>query len=701
MNREMWESLRSSMGQSPEQDASIRESVRQATANGATVPAGSQTLLPSAASWMPGQEQYPMFTDEASSFGYDAIDGAATDVLSQFAPSIADNTNKMTETKVTTKDADGNETTVIKKGKFDQEQATKKAYMEAQADATTPKTTTPDYMLSGEGVSGYDSNNMQAVPPSVFDDFRNSDAYRGIADTTQGEATKAAYMEAQADAMNPDMGYVDPALFNSQRNSDAYKGVTPVGTYQSPLTRGEATKAAYMEAQADAMNPDMGYVNPSVFDDFRNSDAYTTPPVSIPASDAANQPRIDVGDSTRTNDDRPLFGDYANGPSNNSFIDINKEGPIGTSYSGGPTQTNFDDSIVSDLPSSTEVATPGSTNVTNSDEVLSKKDGEEINGNPSAIAAVKELKARVDANPESKQEEYMAFLRETGHLKEWRPDLFKALTSAAVAIVTGGDPYQSVVDTLGYAGEEQEKLRLEGRTDEQANEKMIMDMISNNPGMSLKAFNATLKQLGVKNPGKFRALFNGAHEVAGKETAKDVAKARKDDKQYWFKINQSQLKAALSDKAYLVNPQLGAVYEAVDKMPGLSWGDAGVQVAIAGSLKQTVADFKANDEEDVDVNMLGHFWSKINIVGSSGTIAGTAIAETEAEDHARFVRWLYMQPDETKRITEVDRLQAEWEVDVQKHGSSFYGKKDFPKWAMRRINEEETARRLAISGQAG
>ena len=649
MNREMWESLRSSMGQSPEQDASIRESVRQATANGATVPAGSQTLLPSAASWMPGQEQYPMFTDEASSFGYDAIDGAATDVLSQFAPSIADNTNKMTETKVTTKDADGNETTVIKKGKFDQEQATKKAYMEAQADATTPKTTTPDYMLSGEGVSGYDSNNMQAVPPSVFDDFRNSDAYRGIADTTQGEATKAAYMEAQA----------------------------------------------------DAMNPDMGYVNPSVFDDFRNSDAYTTPPVSIPASDAANQPRIDVGDSTRTNDDRPLFGDYANGPSNNSFIDINKEGPIGTSYSGGPTQTNFDDSIVSDLPSSTEVATPGSTNVTNSDEVLSKKDGEEINGNPSAIAAVKELKARVDANPESKQEEYMAFLRETGHLKEWRPDLFKALTSAAVAIVTGGDPYQSVVDTLGYAGEEQEKLRLEGRTDEQANEKMIMDMISNNPGMSLKAFNATLKQLGVKNPGKFRALFNGAHEVAGKETAKDVAKARKDDKQYWFKINQSQLKAALSDKAYLVNPQLGAVYEAVDKMPGLSWGDAGVQVAIAGSLKQTVADFKANDEEDVDVNMLGHFWSKINIVGSSGTIAGTAIAETEAEDHARFVRWLYMQPDETKRITEVDRLQAEWEVDVQKHGSSFYGKKDFPKWAMRRINEEETARRLAISGQAG
>ena len=72
---------------------------------------------------------------------------------------VEDSTNPLTEVKTTTKDANGNETTVIKKGKFDKELATKKAYEQAVAEATNPV-------------------GMESVPSSVFDDFRNSEEYK-------------------------------------------------------------------------------------------------------------------------------------------------------------------------------------------------------------------------------------------------------------------------------------------------------------------------------------------------------------------------------------------------------------------------------------------------------------------------------------------------------------------------------------------
>jgi len=179
MTQQEWEVLNSTMGYSPQQDTAIRESVRQAVANGATVPAGYQTLLPSAASWMPGVEQSAMFAQEVDAFGTDGIDNASTDVLSRFAPSIADPANKMTETKLTTKDADGNETTVIKKGIFDQERATKKAYEKAEQEATAPVNTSDWYMQDGVGVAGgIDTSGWQNVPASVFDNHRNSEFYK-------------------------------------------------------------------------------------------------------------------------------------------------------------------------------------------------------------------------------------------------------------------------------------------------------------------------------------------------------------------------------------------------------------------------------------------------------------------------------------------------------------------------------------------
>ena len=227
MTQQEWEVLNSTMGYSPQQDTAIRESVRQAVANGATVPAGYQTLLPSAASWMPGVEQSSMFAQEVDAFGTEGIDNASTDVLSRFAPSIADPANKMTETKLTTKDADGNETTVIKKGKFDEgraaelenmknsqimahgfkagdaqqmaqgfkeadaqqmaqgfrsadlERATKENYNQASQEATAPVNTSDWYMQDGVGVAGgIDTSGWQSVPSSIFDDSRNSDSYR-------------------------------------------------------------------------------------------------------------------------------------------------------------------------------------------------------------------------------------------------------------------------------------------------------------------------------------------------------------------------------------------------------------------------------------------------------------------------------------------------------------------------------------------
>ena len=111
MTQQEWEVLNSTMGYSPQQDTAIRKSVQQATANGATVPPGYQNLLPSVASWMPGEEQSSIFNSpdygEVDAFGYDAIDSASTGVLDKYSSEVNNPSSNVNKVQVKKHNADG------------------------------------------------------------------------------------------------------------------------------------------------------------------------------------------------------------------------------------------------------------------------------------------------------------------------------------------------------------------------------------------------------------------------------------------------------------------------------------------------------------------------------------------------------------------------------------------------------------------
>jgi hypothetical protein len=121
MTQQEWEVLNSTMGYSPQQDTAIRKSVQQATANGATVPPGYQNLLPSVASWMPGEEQSSIFNSpdygEVDAFGYDAIDSASTGVLDKYSSEVNNPSSNVNKVQVKKHNADGTVTTTTTENK--------------------------------------------------------------------------------------------------------------------------------------------------------------------------------------------------------------------------------------------------------------------------------------------------------------------------------------------------------------------------------------------------------------------------------------------------------------------------------------------------------------------------------------------------------------------------------------------------------
>ena len=200
-----------------------------------------------------------------------------------FDPSIADNNNKNVSKTVITEDADGNKVTTKHENKttadlMKKEEERKNEYMKAQSEAIDPTTTHPNYMLSGEGVSGYDSNNMTSVPSSLFDDFRNSIDYK-----TSGTIPP--------DAIGP---VTDKGFVPDYSKTEAFEGN---GLGPGNLIGGLVS----------------GY-NPTT----------ELGPIGTTYSGGATQAfdgRVPVGDSKYTNDARRLFGDYAIGPDDAPIIE--------------------------------------------------------------------------------------------------------------------------------------------------------------------------------------------------------------------------------------------------------------------------------------------------------------------------------------------------------------------------------------------
>ena len=668
MTKEMWDSLRSSMGQSPEQDASIRESVRQAVVNGATVPPGSQTLLPSAASWMPGQEQYPMFTGEADAFGYGAIDEAATDVLSQFAPSIADPSNKMTETKVTTKDADGNETTIIKKGKFDESKVEARNHA---AGLELPR------MIDG-------SNNL-LFPQSMVATAREGNPQE-IADRNYAEWE--AKMKSQGQVMGSQGSYQpmttddtyfgipgersDPMALDTRSLGTSYSGAAmqdpsifdPLGTSYS----GSPTQANYdslMESRAYAAGLELPHmidgsnslIRPATLGP-REETPQETKDREYAAWEAKMRSQGQVLDSQ---------GSYQPMTTDDTYFGIPGERSSPFEGIGGPSVAAPSDNNEFDTGTAPSVKAP------NSVPGFSKADADEIKSNPSATAAVTELKERIDANPETKQEEYISFLKEIGHLEEWRPQLFKALTSAAVALVTGGDAYQTITDSLGYQGEEKEKLRLEDREDDKDMLKLLMDNSEFMDRDSFLSSLASIKGISAKKKKIIEAAYTSGQRGKILEAATKVAEDNLKSRNDWYVKDMKFIKDHIKDEdaGSRIASQLNPMYNYLGDRLKVNWADFGVHGAITKGMMDAEKEFmiledKSNDwfdnDQTVKVNLLGHVLNNFVLHNSQGAISkeSNALKHATHEQYAYVIDWMFKQPTGSRKAKVEAKIQ-EWE----------------------------------------
>ena len=133
--------------------------------------------------------------------------------------------------------------------------------------------------------------------------------------------------------------------------------------------------------------------------------------------------------------------------------------------------TTMDDSADVDLgvailgsEEMTTVNDDGSVDKDKIEEILSKeqtkKAEDTIITSPAAVKSIQQLEKELKSlknNPEARKAKYLDFLRENGVLKEWRPDLFKALASTAFRLAMG----DSASDAFTYSfGRMQEKKDL-------------------------------------------------------------------------------------------------------------------------------------------------------------------------------------------------------------------------------------------------
>ena len=358
------------------------------------------------------------------------------------------------------------------------------------------------------------------------------------------------------------------------------------------------------------------------------------------------------------------------------------------------TQPGFDESIVSDSTPSTEVEKP----------VVTPQEVELIKNNPSAVKAISELKGRVDADPETKQEEYMAFLRETGQLKEWRPDLFKALTSAAIAVVAGGDPYQSVVDTLGYEGEEQEKIRLEEREDEQAMIKLLMDNSANMPATAFIASLDSMKSISPERKAIIRNAFASGQRGTALEKVAKAAEAKQKAKNRWYDDDMKFIKAHVKDEqaGSRIASQLNATYNYLGDRLSVDWEDDGVHASIAKGLIDSENQFKTlkrdNDgwfgnEELVKVNLLGNVLNNFVVHTSAGAISrqDDSLKNANDEDHAYLIDWMFKKP-KGERGRSVSAKLTEWKGAREGHTEDWDGYNNFALWLKRNSNSMDIAK---------
>jgi len=126
-----------------------------------------------------------------------------------------------------------------------------------------------------------------------------------------------------------------------------------------------------------------------------------------------------------------------------------------SSYPSGKVLTFPKEAVAEEIPASQEKETEKATGITVNDdgtvdeaEVNSKLDNETeikndetiINQTPAAVKSIKQLEEELKTlkqDPARRKKAYLNFLRDNGVLKEWRPQLFKALAGTAFRLLMG------------------------------------------------------------------------------------------------------------------------------------------------------------------------------------------------------------------------------------------------------------------------
>jgi len=409
MTQQEWEALNATMGYSPELDASIRKSVQQATTNGATVPPGYQNLLPSVASWMPGEEQSNIFNSpeygEVDAFGYDAIDSASTGVLNKYSSEVNDPSSNVNKVEVKKHNADGTVTTTTTENK------TNTPSFKGTKDKDKDKMRVP--MTNAGGMT------VIATSPEEVAMYQNN-GYG--APNTENDALTGNYYGDEA-VMVGDSDIFDQAEFGDTewggRNTTPKTMYHPSG-FSQVITEPEASlflRDGYFNTEAEATEDrdaqaafDLASAEQDFFDNQWDAEeaSLANTPSWLGKSDGA------ISDAER---DELTAQDQSILP-NQSFEWQGKgEGPM--------------------TDAEREKAN-------NQKEVAKSEVGQ---------AVVKEFQQRVaaGANPDA---EVKKFLQSAEPLKEWRPKLFKAILGTLIGLA-GGDSLGAAAQAgFGVVGED-------------------------------------------------------------------------------------------------------------------------------------------------------------------------------------------------------------------------------------------------------
>ena len=566
MTQQEWEALNATMGYSPEQDASIRKSVQQATANGATVPPGYQNLLPSVASWMPGEEQYSIFNSpeygEVDAFGYDSIDSASTGVLDKYSSEVNDPSSNVNKVEVKKHNADGTVTTTTTenktntpsfKGTKDKDKDKMRVPM-TNAGGMTVIATSPEEVAMYQN-NGYVAPNTEMAYPEVgtgspqekqdFDNWRNEYNSRPEMKPSQffdnpmvdTDAMGNPIQDQNFAGMNTNDGADQYAqLLNTQEgidpNDDYYEGYIPSndsleGNYYGDEVSGDADNSFFNDTEWGGYNatpktmyhpsgfsrvinePEAplfirdGYFNTkaeatedreaqTAFDkaeagqDFFNNqwDAEEASLANIPSwlgtskgplSDVERDELVamDQGIDAASDTAMMLDQDYSLRETDYDRMEALRKKRWAESKlmseeldAASDTQEMMEQDWEMDnlgVPiEERDISMPDKAPIVR-EEIIISKDHEEVNKSEVAKEVVTTFQDRINsgANPEA---EIKRFVDSSGHLKEWRPQLFKAILGTLIGVASGESFGASATAGFGVVGEDiarQEKVDAE------------------------------------------------------------------------------------------------------------------------------------------------------------------------------------------------------------------------------------------------